>query len=71
MLSEREKSTLPVVIDGTSQPSFAGQPVIELNGLGAGANAGLRLLAGNSTVRGLVINGFCVVSSVNFRSGAF
>lgn len=45
----------PVVIDGTSQPGFAGQPLIELNGSGAGPNAGLRLLAGNSTVWGLAI----------------
>jgi parallel beta-helix repeat protein len=49
----------PVIIDGTSQPGYAGRPLIELNGAGAGANnAGLRLLAGNSVVRGLVLNRF-------------
>jgi hypothetical protein len=50
--------TDPVIIDGTTQPGFAGQPLIEINGTSAGANAGLRLTAGNSTVRGLVINRF-------------
>ncbi len=48
-----------VVIDGTTQPGFSGSaPVIELNGSGAGANAGLRLVAGSNTIRGLVINRF-------------
>jgi len=36
--------TRPVVIDGTTQPGYAGTPLIELNGAGAGAGAdGLRL----------------------------
>jgi len=48
--------TDPVFIDGTSQLGFAGAPIIEINGASAGNNAGLRLLAGNTTVRGLVIN---------------
>jgi titin len=51
--------TNPVVIDGTTQPGYAGQPPIELNGAGAGAGAdGLLITAGNSTVKGLVINRF-------------
>ena len=51
--------TDPVVIDGTTQPGFTNRPVIELNGAAAGSSAaGLRLLAGNSTVRGLAINRF-------------
>ena len=49
----------PVMIDGTSEPDFAGTPVIELEGSNAGANAdGLTITAGNSTVKGLVINRF-------------
>jgi hypothetical protein len=49
----------PVTIDGTTQPGFAGSPIIELNGSGAGAGAaGLRFTGGSSTVRGLVINLF-------------
>jgi len=46
--------TDPVVIDGTTQPGFAGSPIIELNGYDN--LPGLRISAGNSTVRGLVIN---------------
>ncbi len=51
--------TDPVVIDGTTQPGFAGTPIIELDGsiAGSGAN-GLRISGGGSTVTGLVINRF-------------
>jgi parallel beta-helix repeat protein len=48
----------PVVIDGTTQPGYAGTPLIEINGASAGDNAGLRLYAGGSTIRGLAINQF-------------
>jgi hypothetical protein len=57
-------SPLPVItgsltIDGTTQPGFSGTPLIELNGSGAGSGAyGLRITAGSSTVRGMVINRF-------------
>ena len=47
----------PVVIDGTTQPGFAGTPIIELNGNGLAA-IGLIVTGGNSIVRGLVINRF-------------
>ncbi len=57
-LSALPPITDPIAIDGTTQPGFTLQPVIELNGASAGNNAGLRLLAGNSTIRGLVINRF-------------
>ena len=51
--------TEPVTIDGTTQPGFAGTPIIELDGTGAGATAnGLTLSASNIIVRGLVINRF-------------
>ena len=47
----------PVVIDGTTQPAYAGIPLIELNGANIGANGdGLQILVGGSTVRGLTIN---------------
>src|SRR5207244_3601936 len=46
----------PATIDGTTQPGFAGTPVIELSGTSAGVVDGLTITAGNSTVRGLVIN---------------
>jgi hypothetical protein len=51
--------TNPVIIDATTQPGYAGQPLIELDGSHAGAPAwGLDISAGSSTVRGLVINRF-------------
>lgn len=59
----------PVTIDGTTQPAnsgplslpcilVSGHPCIELNGAGAGLGAGIRIISGSSTVRGLVINRF-------------
>ncbi|HYP20757.1 MAG TPA: hypothetical protein VEY08_11840, partial [Chloroflexia bacterium] len=51
--------TDPVEIDGTTQPGYTGTPVIELNGSSAGwPQAGLVVSAGNSTIKGLVINRF-------------
>ena len=50
----------PVDIDGTTQPGYAGTPLIELDGTIAfsGAGTGLSIAAGNTTVKGLVINRF-------------
>jgi len=51
--------TDPVIIDGTTEPDFAGTPIVELDGTSAGVNTrGLHLTTGNSTVKGLVINRF-------------
>ena len=49
----------PTDLDGTTQPDFAGTPIIEIQGgsIGYGAT-GLTLEGGSSTVRGFVINGF-------------
>ncbi len=58
-LSPLPTVTNPVIIDGTSQPGFAGTPLIELDGSLAGATAnGLRITGGGSTVMGLAINRF-------------
>lgn len=47
----------PVTLNATTQPGFAGAPIIELSGFTAGGSAnGLTISAGGSTVRGLVIN---------------
>ena len=46
-----------VVIDGTTEPDFAGTPVVVLDGSG-GAVQGLEIAASGSTVRGLVIERF-------------
>jgi CSLREA domain-containing protein len=49
----------PVIIDGTTQPGYAGTPLILLRGLQAGLYAfGLNIGAGDSTVRGLNISRF-------------
>lgn len=49
--------TSPVVIDATTQPGYQGSPLIELDGTYLGTlSPGLALAAGNSTIRGLVIN---------------
>ncbi|MCA9060056.1 MAG: hypothetical protein KDA85_16225, partial [Planctomycetaceae bacterium] len=59
--SQLPSITDAVIIDGTSEPDFAGAPVIELDGSSAGGGAsGLRLAAGShgSTIKGLVINQF-------------
>ena len=59
VLSALPTITDSVIIDGTSEPDFAGAPMIELNGAGAGAGVdGLRISASNSTIRGLVLNRF-------------
>ena len=51
--------TDPVVIDGSTQPGFAGAPLIELDGTSAGGfTHGLNITAGGSTVRALAINRF-------------
>jgi len=49
--------TDPVIIDGWSEPDFAGTPIIEIDGTVVGINDSvLHISAGNSTIRGLVIN---------------
>ncbi len=59
-LSALPAITEAVTIDGTTQPGFAGSPIIELNGAGAGASVnGIAVTAGTgSTIKGLVINSF-------------
>lgn len=48
-----------VILDGSTEPDFAGTPIIELDGTGAGGAArGLQITGGGTTIRGLVINRF-------------
>ena len=49
-------ATDPVIIDGTTQPGYAGSPLIELTE--STSTQGLRISAGGSTVRGLAIFDF-------------
>src|ERR1043166_203459 len=77
-LSALPAMTGPVLIDGTSQPGFAGTPLIELSGDLAGiTSSGLWLTGGNSAVAGMVINRFrnagilIETNGSNFISGNF
>lgn len=56
-------SALPAIldtllIDATTEPDYAGTPVVELDGSLAGATDGLFLAAGSSSIRGLAVNRF-------------
>jgi hypothetical protein len=57
-LSRLPDITTPVILDGTTEPGYVGRPIIELDGSLAGFADGLRIIGGNSTVRGLVIDDF-------------
>jgi Concanavalin A-like lectin/glucanases superfamily len=50
--------TQAVLIDGTSQPGYAGTPLIELSGSQAGGGDGLEITCSGVIVRGLDINEF-------------
>ncbi|HEY6118516.1 MAG TPA: FG-GAP-like repeat-containing protein [Pyrinomonadaceae bacterium] len=65
-LSALPNITDSLTIDGTTQPGFAGVPLIEIEGSQAGDSNGLFLTAGNCTVRGLTINRFFELRGVNF-----
>jgi hypothetical protein len=47
-----------VTIDGSTQPGYAGVPLIELTGTASVSSDGLTIQGGNTTVKALVINGF-------------
>ncbi len=47
-----------VIVNGWSEPDFTSTPIIELNGTGTTGANGILIAAGNSTVRGLIVNGF-------------
>ena len=58
-LSNTVTIAVPMLIDGSSQPNYAGAPIVELNGTRASsANSGLTLNSSNTIVRALVINRF-------------
>lgn len=59
----------PVLLDGWSQPGFAGTPLIELVGTSAGEAHGLIVTAGRSTIRGLAVNRFAGHGIVLVREG--
>ena len=57
-LSALPAITQPVLIDGLSQPGYAGTPLIEIDGRNAGGGDGLTITGSDVTVRGLDISGF-------------
>ncbi len=50
----------PAVIDGTTQPGFAGKPLVQVDGANAGAKANGFKLWGGSTLKGLSVTNFAV-----------
>ena len=76
VLSQLPSISGPVTIDGTTQPGFAGTPIIELSGVGAGPANGLIINSTTTLVRGLVINrfgghGILMTGSGNLIEGNF
>lgn len=59
--------TVPVTIDGTTQPGYSGTPVVELRG-SASVNVGLELGGGQSRLLALVVNGFAD-TGIRLREG--
>jgi parallel beta-helix repeat protein len=48
-----------VIIDGSTQPGYAGTPVVTIDGTAiAGGGSGFRLRGGGSLIRGLAVGGF-------------
>src|SRR5262249_51269647 len=60
----------PVIIDATTQPGFAGKPIIELKGTNAPGASGFDVGASDSIIRGFVINSFAESGVVIGRYGA-
>jgi plastocyanin len=52
--------TDPVTIDATTQTGYAGTPLIDIDGTGAGSATGLNLAASDSEVKGLAITDFAL-----------
>ncbi len=62
----------PTIVDGTTQPGYAGTPIIEIANF---AGSGLKLQGGSSTVRGILVRGLntgiAVESSNNNVEGCY
>ncbi|MAE66809.1 MAG: hypothetical protein CMJ18_21330, partial [Phycisphaeraceae bacterium] len=56
--SPLDPTTDPVIIDGTTQPGFAANPIIEIDGTNVTTEDGLVIQGGDSTILGLVVNRF-------------
>ncbi len=65
LLSPLPAITNPVLIDGFSQPGYAGTPLIELNGDLVGPGDGLLITGSDVTVRGLDIGGVLLGAGID------
>jgi CSLREA domain-containing protein len=61
--------TEAVTVDGTTQPGYAGTPLVVLNGSVAGLFSPLRISGGASTVKGLAITNFQIGVRLEGGSG--
>ena len=62
--------TDPVFINGTSEPDFAGTPIVELDGSAlVGASVGLAIDASSSEIRGMLVNGFSTAIEISSGIG--
>jgi YVTN family beta-propeller protein len=62
--------TSPVVLDATTEPDYAGTPIVEIEGSSAGAGAaGIELRGGSSIVHGFAVNRFEGVGIVLYEGG--
>ena len=50
--------TDPVILDGTTQPGYAGTPIVVIMGVSDTLGIGFNLLTGNNTIKGLVLSRF-------------
>jgi hypothetical protein len=69
-LSPLPAITDTLLLDATTEPDYAGMPVVELDGSLAGESDGLQIHAGSSSVRGLAVNRFAWSGVVVFGSEA-
>jgi hypothetical protein len=69
-LSPLPAITHAVLIDGFSQPGYAGTPLIEINGSKAGGGDGLTITGPNVTVRGLDVNSFSQGAGIHITGTA-
>jgi len=58
--------TQPVVLDATTQPGYAGSPLIEIDGSLMPEANGFLITAGSSTVKGFIINRFRSAGGAGF-----
>jgi hypothetical protein len=57
----------PVTVDATTQPGYAGAPIIELNGINTGSGRIFKVSGGTTTIRGVVMNR-CLLNAVTFQN---